>query len=303
MLDLVNTDLPKPEPLLAPWLCARWLAQVHAWRGTGKTHFSLGVAYAVATGGEFLRWKAPQARRVLFLDGEMPGISLQERIKAILAADDRDIELDGAFLRFITPDLLECSPPDLANADDQALLGAIVADLDHSLIVVDNISTLVRSGGAENDAEAWIPVQCWALKMRREGRAVLFVHHSGKGGKQRGTSKREDVLDAVISLSRPEPYDPTEGARFIVEFEKARHIHGDDAKPFEACLGTDPHGHHCWTTADVEISTMERVVSLHRDGITKVHDIAEELGIHKSNVSRALRKARSQGLIVDREAA
>jgi len=36
MLELVNTPLPQPDMLLAPWLCSRWLAQVHAWRGTGR---------------------------------------------------------------------------------------------------------------------------------------------------------------------------------------------------------------------------------------------------------------------------
>ena len=297
MLELVDLKLPEPEPLLAPWLCAQRLAQVHAWRGTGKTHFSLGVAYAVATGGTFLRWSAPQPRPVLFLDGEMPGAALQERLNAILDADVRDTELDGGMLRFITPDLLEGAPPDLANAGDQAMLAKVVASFEPRLIVVDNISSLVRSGGAENDAEAWIPVQAWALQMRREGRAVLFVHHTGKGGKQRGTSKREDVLDVVLSLRHPEPYDPADGARFIVEFEKARHLRGDDAKTFEAKLGTDVHGRQCWTTTDIEISTVERVVALYRDGVTKVKELADELGVNKSTASRSLRKAREQGLI------
>jgi hypothetical protein len=303
MLELVNASLPEPEPLLLPWLRSQRLAQVHAWRGIGKTHFSLGVAYAIATGGTYLRWSAPRANRVLFLDGEMPAVALQERVKAILEADDRDVDIDEDMLRFITPDLLEGAPPDLANREDQERLGEVIAALDPRLIVVDNISTLVRSGGAENDAEAWIPVQSWALQMRREGRAVLFVHHTGKGGKQRGTSKREDVLDAVISLRRPEPYDPAEGARFIVEFEKARHLRGDDAKAFEAKLGTDAQGRQCWTTLDIERSTVDRVVALYRDGITRVHELADELECNKSTASRALRKAKEMGLISDKEAA
>jgi hypothetical protein len=43
LLQLVNAEFPVPEALLAPWLCAQQLAQIHAWRGTGKTFFSLGV--------------------------------------------------------------------------------------------------------------------------------------------------------------------------------------------------------------------------------------------------------------------
>ncbi len=297
MLELVNAELPQRVALLAPWLLTQGLAQVHAWRGVGKTHFSLGVAYAVATGGAFLRWQAQAPRRVLFLDGEMPAVALKERLAAIIAADDRDIDVDAEMLRFVTPDLLDGAPPDLANPDDQAELQRVIAEHDPALIVVDNISTLVRSGGGENDAEAWIPVQTWALRMRRDGRAALFVHHTGKGGKQRGTSKREDILDAAIALTHPEPYDPADGARFVVTFEKGRYLRGDDARSFEAQLSTDARGLQTWTTKDIDDSTVERVAALHRDGITNLREIAEELGVNKSTVSRALRRARDQGLI------
>ncbi|MGH8802878.1 MAG: AAA family ATPase, partial [Casimicrobiaceae bacterium] len=297
MFELVNAELPPRQSLLAPWLYEQGLAQVHAWRGTGKTHFSLGVAYAVASGGTFLRWGAPKPRRVLFLDGEMPAVALKERLAAVLAADDRDVDVNGENLRFITPDLLEGAPPDLADAEDQAALQDIIAQYDPALIVVDNISTLVRSGGAENDAESWLPVQGWALNMRRQGRAVLFVHHSGKGGRQRGTSKREDVLDTVIALKRPEPYNPADGARFIVEFEKGRHVKGDGAQAFEAHLTADVHGRQVWATKTLDDSTLDRTIALYRDGLTGVRDIAAELGVAPSTVSRALKKAKAAGTI------
>ena len=54
--------------------------------------------------------------------------------------------------------------------------------------------------------------------LRRRGVSVLIVHHAGKGGEQRGTSRREDVLDTSISLRRPSDYLPTEGARFEVHY-------------------------------------------------------------------------------------
>ena len=39
------------------------------------------------------------------------------------------------------------------------------------------------------------------------------MHHAGKGGAQRGTSRREDVLDTVIALRQPQDYQSGEGAR------------------------------------------------------------------------------------------
>ena len=72
-------------------------------------------------------------------------------------------------------------------------------------------------------------MQGWLLKLRRLGKTVLLIHHSGRGENARGTSKREDVLDTVIQLKQPEDYDIEQGARFEVHLTKARGIHGDDA--------------------------------------------------------------------------
>src|ERR1700733_11200953 len=98
-----------------------------------------------------------------------------------------------------------------------------------------DISTLCRNS-KENEADAWLPVQEWALRMRASGRSVLFIHHAGKGGHQRGTSKREDILDTVIALRRPNEYKSKDGAIFEIHFEKARGFFGEAANPFEVQL-------------------------------------------------------------------
>jgi hypothetical protein len=110
------------------------------------------------------------------------------------------------------------------------------------------------------------------------------VHHAGKGGEQRGTSRREDVLDTSISLRRPSDYVPTEGARFEVHFEKARGIHGDHAKPFEAKLAVHD-GKSVWTTREIEDVNLSRVKALLDDGLS-IRDIADETGLSKSAVHR-----------------
>jgi hypothetical protein len=50
-------------------------------------------------------------------------------------------------------------------------------------------------------------------------------------------SRREDVLDTVVNLRRPEDYE--QGARFEVHFDKSRGFMGKDAEPFEATLSDD----------------------------------------------------------------
>src|SRR5262245_56870677 len=85
--DFLQRKLPPRETLLAPWLPRRGLAMIHAPRGIGKTHVALGTSWAVAAGGGFLRWTTPGgAFRVLLLDGEMPAVVLQDRLKRVVSA-------------------------------------------------------------------------------------------------------------------------------------------------------------------------------------------------------------------------
>jgi len=293
--DLLTLEIPNRGAILSRWLLTQSLNMLHSFRGFGKTHVALGIGYAVATGGTFLTWKAERARPVLYLDGEMPAAALRDRLKALVEADERDF--DPAMLRIVTPDVQDGPMPDLATAEGQLLVEAAIGDAE--LIIVDNISTLVRDTERENDAESWREVGAWALRMRQRGRSVLFVHHDGKSGEQRGTSKREDTLDAVIQLKRPADYTPDQGARFEIHFRKHRNSAGGaEVKPIEAKLTTGPDGRQAWIWRDIEDSTHDRVVALHADGL-KPGEIAAELGVNKSTVSRHLKTAREYGEVAN----
>lgn len=291
--DFLARELPPRESIFGSWLTTQSLSMIYAWRGVGKTHVALGIAYAVTSGGSFLKWEAPKPRGVLYLDGEMPGPALQERLAAILSVNANQPER-GAF-KIITPDLQSGAMPDLATKEGQAAVSAVIDD-DTALIIVDNLSTLVRSGGRENDAESWLSVASWALSMRAAGRAVLFIHHANKNGAQRGTSKKEDVLDNVVVLKRPSDTDPTDGAVFELHFEKARGLFGDEVAAFEAKLSTDSQGRQSWTMRSLENADLDRVVELVQEGAA-VKDIAEETGLSRFQVNRIMQKAKASGLI------
>lgn len=290
--DFLARDFPPRENILAPWLPSQGLAMIYAPRGVGKTHVSLGIAYAVASGDTFLRWQAERPRGVLFLDGEMPAPVLQERLANIALTANNEPQ---AALSILTPDLQGDAPmPDIGTAAGRDAIDTIITD-DISLIIVDNISTLARSG-KENEADSWLPVQEWALRQRAQGRSVLFVHHAGKGGQQRGTSRREDVLDTVISLKRPSDYNPADGAVFEVHYEKARGCYGDDVTSFEARLISDAYGRLVWSTRAVEESQLDRIADLLKEGLNQ-KDICEALDLPKYTVSRYAKKAREMGLV------
>ncbi|MBW2470951.1 MAG: AAA family ATPase [Deltaproteobacteria bacterium] len=117
--DFLAREFAERIFLLNPWLPSQGLVMVFAPRGIGKTFFSLGVAYAVSSGGRFLRWQAPNPQGVLFIDGEMPGVVLQERLARLALSCAEEPQ---APLRIITPDLQEKGMIDLAKSKDQAEL-------------------------------------------------------------------------------------------------------------------------------------------------------------------------------------
>ncbi len=289
--EFLAMEFPPRENILDPWLPRQGLAMIHAARGTGKTHVALGIACAVASGGQFLRWKAETPRGVLFVDGEMPANVLQDRLASILQAAEKERQ---APLQIITPDLQEYGIRDLATLDGQEEINQHITD-DTDLVILDNLSALVRSG-KENEAESWQPIQTWALGLRARGKSVLFIHHSGKGGLQRGTSRREDCLDTVIVLKQLPDYNPSDGALFEVHFEKARGIYGPDVDPFEARLTDDERGRQLWVTKRLSESSLEKVAALLRDRFPQ-KDIVQKLGLTKGYVSKLARQARELGMI------
>jgi putative DNA primase/helicase len=282
--ELLTIKLPPRELVLSPWLPTQGLALLYAFRGVGKTQVALEIAYAVASGSSFLKWNAPKPRRVLYLDGEMPLVAMQERMARIV--ENSFVEPPAPeYLRLVSPDMQDRGFT-LSNEEGQRRLEPLLANV--SLVIVDNISTLANAG-RENESESWLPLQEWALRLRRRGISVLFIHHAGKGGAQRGTSRREDVLDAVLALRHPKDFDPRHGARFEIHFEKARHLVGEDAAPL--CAHLTEFG---WTFQALEAERDQRILSLHVEGLTQT-EIAAELEVNKSTISRALRRLKCGG--------
>ena len=289
--DVLKHKFPVREPVLSPVFLLGSMNMIFARRGIGKTHVSLGIAYAAASGDAFFGWQASRPFKTLFIDGEMPGEALQERLAGIIKSHANTPQPDH--LKIATIDLNSGLMPDLSTTSGQDEMEPLCKDAE--LIIVDNLSCLVRSG-KENEAESWRLIAEWGLRLRSAGKCVIFIHHAGKNGEQRGTSKREDLLDVVLELKRPGNYNPEEGARFIVQYSKARHLIGEQAKPFEACLQSDQSGNSTWTTKPASESTYEQVVELSNLGMTQ-KEIADDLGINKSNVCRAYKKAVDEGLI------
>ncbi len=293
--DLIEKEYPPREMLLGPIMALQSLSMVFAKTGVGKTHFALSCAYAVASGGGvFGRWFAPAPARVLYIDGEMPATTLQVRLQAIALGAENSIQ-DPDFFRIFTPDEQDAAMPNLATQEGQEAVEPFLDGV--ALVVVDNLSTLTRTGHADKE-DAWLPVQGWLLSLRRRGISVLLVHHAAKNGTQRGTSSKEDILDTVIELKRPSDYKTDEGARFEVHFTKARGVYGEDVEPFEATLSIDEMGQCQWTTRKVEDVVDLKIIELLEEGFSE-REIVKELEadhVGRTRVRRVKRDLEDKGV-------
>jgi putative DNA primase/helicase len=284
--QLLELNIRPREMLLNPIIPEQGLVMIHALRGVGKTHVALMIAYSVATGGSMFadRWTCSKPHKVLVIDGEMPLTVMQERLSKIIeSAPNRELKDD--YLQIITPDLQKQRMRDLSTPEGQYLVEEHLKDV--KLVILDNYSSLCRNG-RENDSESWVPFQDWFLELRRRGISVLLVHHSNKVGGQRGTSRKEDLLDTIITLRKPGSYDLKDGARFEVHYEKARSFFGQDAMPFEAWLKQDGDK-HLWQIQKIEQVQLEQIKELNKLNFTQ-REIADKLRISPATVNRRLKE-------------
>jgi putative DNA primase/helicase len=139
-------------------------------------------------------------------------------------------------------------------------------------------------------------VQSWLLKLRSQGKAVVIVHHAGKGGDQRGTSAREDVLDTVVKLSRPTDCQGDEGLRAEWVFAKHRGFYGADAMSLEVSL-TVNQGELTWTWQPLETSLVLQVAEHLNETECSLSDIARDMNLPKTTVWRLKKRAEAMGLL------
>jgi hypothetical protein len=159
------------------------------------------------------------------------------------------------------------------------------------VLFLDNITTLFRSG-AENEAESWASAEEWLMSLRNRRLAVVLLHHSGKNGTQRGTSRREVALNNIVRLQSKDFEE--EGCSFEFHFEKARNLTPKDKKPFKATLMVDNVGDTIFARSELYSSRKEEILSLQEQGLG-VREIARKLGIDATYVSRILKSVKEPG--------
>jgi putative DNA primase/helicase len=296
--EFIDMNLAPVDFIIEPLLPLRGTGMVYSKRGAGKTFTMLHIAYSVAGGApDCFVWKVPRQRRVVYIDGEMDARSLQERYQGIALMDDRPVPEDSQ-LRIITPDLQTNAIPKINTPIGQAQIEEQVQSGD--LLILDNLGALSPSSD-EKETEDWAIIQEWFLKLRRGNVGVIFVHHAGKGGDQRGTSKREDLVNFVLKLSVPADYNKNEGLRAELELTKLRQKaeHEKYAEPFEVSLiPGEKLNTIAWAVRPLTGVLRERARRMLLDGMRE-HDVAADTNLSRWTVRRIQKRIKEGPADVD----
>jgi AAA domain-containing protein/CHC2-type zinc finger protein len=283
--DLLTLDLP-PRERYCDWLLDSSIVMLYGPRGVGKTQALLGLSVSLTTGQPFLTWPITQPVGVLYVDGEMHLEDL--RCRARHFAEGRV----PAHLAFLPSELVQRrSHQDLTLSKPvqrREIEVFLDAHPDLKVLVLDNVSCLF-SGLDENKKQDWEPINAWFIRLRHRGITVIFGHHSGKGGLQRGTSGREDAVDTVIALSSPPGYQAKDGCHFYWRFAKARSVKGETVEMLDVRLEQDADGLTTWTVRALEQTRTERVRTMLLDKVP-AQIIAHELDVTASYVYRMKRE-------------
>lgn len=287
-VELSGLQITPRKKILGEWFCEADLGFFFGPRGAGKTFFSLGFVQAITTGSNFGEWEASEPMKVLYVDGEMPPDSMKSRCEALHAVNENLIIVNHSILFDRTNKTINVTNPSIQDALSEYCLAK-----DVKVLMLDNLSTL-GVGMKENDADSWEMVNVWLLDLRRRGIAVVIIHHSGRSGHMRGTSRREDNVFWIIGIDEVKKETESVGAHFISRFTKPSRNTPNDIADFEWHFSPDP------ITGLITIGykichslTMFRAVI--ESGVTKPSEIAKVMRVEDYQVSRMAHKAIGAG--------
>lgn len=301
---LLKMNLPEIEWLLYPLIPQKGISLISAARGTGKSYFAMAAAIATASGFDFLGFKAAKPRRVLYIDGEMNGKTLQDRMNQLIAgfgANGKTINRDN--LLIFGADFQGDNPMiNFSNENDWEILENAINQLGNiDLIIIDNVFTLYECPD-ENAASSWQRFNKWSLQQRHKGRSVLWIHHTGKDTERggRGSSAIETLLDTSLLLRSPQGHNQSHGASIIARYTKSRSVAGNSVAPFAARLISEHDKNtgkiisSSWVLQDAPMEETEEklkpIIDLLHEG-KSVKEISKIMNISVATIYRILNDA------------
>ena len=208
-------DLAPVDCLVGDWLTTTSRILLAAETGIGKTNLAMALAIHLAAGIDFLHWRIPQPRRVLYVDGEMSRRLLKQRV------GDAVRRIGGV----LPPGFFLLSHEDVENfrplntEEGQRFICEEIARVGAECVMFDNIMALIV--GDMKEEESWRQTLPLVDQLTKKCVGQLWLHHTGHDtDRSYGTKTREWRMDTVILGKKVER--PDSDVSFALEFRKAR---------------------------------------------------------------------------------
>ena len=304
--ELTLMDIPPRKAIIDPLIMEGSSMEINGGTGIGKTWFTLEMLCSICTGEKFLgKYEIANPRPVYYIDGEMPLDSIRERMNMIMARYIYKYKVSEIPFHISNPLLFKNNF--IPKINDTKITQPMFKDevkrfsdiyQKPLFICFDNLSCLTDY--KENDNDDWTSMLDMYTELKHEGHSICHVHHVGKGGSQRGASRKHDALDTVIHLKRPEEYDASEGAVFNVKFDKHRHFAGEYARSFKCSIKVDDNNKVSWDISDFKDVASEELLTAYCMGLPDITytKLEEEFGISKSSIGRTIKHCVKNGLYV-----
>ena len=315
---LLSTKYDKPQPLLDPLVREKSITQISGGYGSGKTHFGLSIALAIAHGRDFLDYKIRKANPTLYVEAELPGGDIQDRVNSInspyLEVNSGKNTLNFSYQHTLTQDDLikagiKHGFPDLAVADDEtrASIGRrATEDIVNRIkdetgkfpvLFLDNISALTSID--ENKAKDWSGLLRWLIKFKSKGISSVIFHHTNKStGSASGSNMSQRLIDTHLILKRLDESQRFEIAgkkdvQCSVHFDKFRNFGGDQVKSYMLTCNEDGE----WKKYPMLDQINVKIVGYYNKGLSVKEMLSVEDDWNEKTVYKRLKKLKEDKII------
>jgi len=214
----ISKPIPARAPLVSldgiPMFFAESINEEFAYRGTGKTLWTMSLGLHLAAGKNFVNFEIPSAVKVAYVEGELPQAQLQDRSIKLSAG----LEIpSGNFTLIARSRLPKGASLDITTDAGRAVIEDRVELCEASVLILDSLKSL----GVKTTMDPLViaDLNQWFMRLRCKGLCVIFLHQAGVSGAQRGLSDLEDTLDVSMKL---EKRGYSKGASFWMSFTKQR---------------------------------------------------------------------------------
>lgn len=292
--SVLKRECAPVEYAIQPLLSSRGTGEIYAWRGTGKSFIGTQMAVDISLGKEMMfgghkngggHWPITRAYRVLYVYGEMDDSTIKERSITIARMNNGQLPTDEQ-LGTMCKDYQKDWRPKISTYRDRKFIEDRIFGYGYEGVILDNISTLWPAA-QEKQSDRSAELAEWFTDLNQRGIWVIFQHHAGKSGEQRGDSEKEDMLDFVIKLRRPANYKVQEGLRIEVHIEKNRFKpeRNQWLMPFEIHLTKDANGDPAWLTRPAHESQLRAAFEMFKNDMP-VMFVGQEVGVSKATIYR-----------------